>query len=273
MIARVLLVARNAFRAIMSKRAIYVWALAVLLMFMRSAAALFGVSPDPSLMPFLRANAVSGSMDLWAMLCVGAAILLGAGSVSGEITTKTIVTLLARPLHRWEVLFGKWVGVTAFVLVSLAIGVALNTAMAAYLGVDVDRRILAVALANTIVLIMLFGALAAVIGSAGSAVLGVALTVLIVFIPSLVLALKEAERPAHRAIGRTFGALTPPGYATHYEGMAWAPFARPGRAAQRLPPAIDYPAVRRDMAENLAYGVVYFLLGCVFFTRKDVKLS
>jgi ABC-type transport system involved in multi-copper enzyme maturation permease subunit len=279
MIARVLLVARNAFRAIMSKRAIYVWALAVVLMFMRSAPALFAVAPDAAVLQWIRANAVSATMDLWATLCIGAAILLGAGSVAGEINSKTIVTMLARPLRRWEVLLGKWLGVTAFAVVSLAIGVALNTAIAAYLGIDVDRRILAVALANTVVLIMLFGALAVVIGSSGSAVLGVAFSVLIIFIPPMLPAMMEAARPVYKAMGQTLDVLTPPGYDSHYAGMAWAPLVRRGRPGAPAGgpvferPTIDYPAARRDMAENLAYGVVYFILGCVVFTRKDVKLS
>jgi hypothetical protein len=273
MIARVLLVARNAFRAIMSKRALYVWGLAVLLMFMRSAPAIFAVAPEQALVPFLRANAVSASMTVWATLCVGAAVLLGAASAAAEISSRTIVTMLARPIRRWEVLLGKWIGVTAFVLVSLAIGVVLHLAMAAYFGVDVDRAMLAVALAHTVAVVMLFGAVAVALGSVGSAVMAVSLTVLLMFLPGLITALKDETRPVQHAIGRTLDLLTPPGYDTHYGGITWAPFPRPGPAAMRPRPTVDYPAVRRDMLENLAYGTAYFLLGCAFFTRKDVKLA
>ena len=138
MIARVMLVAANAFRAIMSKRALYIWALAVVLMFMRTAPAIF-MNAEPQVMQFVRANAVSGAMDLWALLCVGIAILLGAGSVANEITSKTIVMMLARPVRRWEVLLGKWIGITAFVVLSLAIGVVLDLVVANYFGVHVQR--------------------------------------------------------------------------------------------------------------------------------------
>jgi len=277
MMARVLLVARNTFRAIMSKRALYVWTLAVVMMFLRAAPAIFAPSLEPAVLLFVRANAVSAAMELWSVLCVGAAILLGAGSVAGEISTKTIVTMLARPVRRWEVLLGKWIGVTAFALLSLAIGVALDTGIAAWLDIEIERRILAIALAHTVASIMLFGAVAVVIGSGGSAVLAVALTALLIFIPGVVTLLKDEPKPVPYAIGRTFGFLTPAGYDSHYDGMTWAPFPRRpntrGPVVERPRPQIDYPAVRRDMLENLGYAGVYFLLGCVFFTRKDVNLA
>jgi hypothetical protein len=277
MTARVLLVARNTFRAIMSKRALYVWTLALVMMFLRAAPAIFASSLEPSVLFYLRANAVSASMELWAVLCIGAAILLGAGSVAGEISTKTIVTMLARPIHRWEVLLGKWLGVTAFALLSLAIGVILDTAVASYLDIEMDRRILGVALAHTVAAIMLFGAVAVVIGSGGSAVLAVAITALLIFIPGLVDVLKDEPRPVPYAIGRTFGILTPAGYGSHYNGMTWAPFPRRanarGPAMERPRAQLDYPAARRQMLENIGYAAAYFVLGCVFFTRKDVQLG
>ena len=58
---RILLVARNAFRAIMSKRALYIWSAAILLMFIRAAPALFITSQDESVRRFLQAGAVAGA--------------------------------------------------------------------------------------------------------------------------------------------------------------------------------------------------------------------
>ena len=93
-------------------------------MFLRSGPALF-TSQGTEMATFLRANAVSGSLDLWSYLCLAAAIYLGATSVSTDLRTKTIITVLARPVRRWELLIGKWLGLSAFCLVTLGLGAVL----------------------------------------------------------------------------------------------------------------------------------------------------
>ena len=79
---RILLIAKNAFRSVMSQRALYMWGFAVVIMFLRSAPALFAQNRPPEFMAFLRANAVSGSLDIWSYLCMAAAIYLGATSIA-----------------------------------------------------------------------------------------------------------------------------------------------------------------------------------------------
>lgn len=276
MIARVLLVARNAFRAIMSKRALYIWVFAVLLMFMRSAPAIF-MDADPQVLRFVRANAVAGAMDMWALICVGAAILLGAGSVATEITSKTVVTLLARPVRRWEVLLGKWIGITGFIALSLAIGVALDLAIASYFGVDVERKVLAMAVVHTMAAVILLGGFAIALSGGGSTVLAGAITVLLVALPGLVAELIDHPRPIPRRLGKTIDALTPPGYDSLYDATTYAAFPRRANARgpviERPRPAVDFAAERKEVYTNLAYAAAYFLLGCAFFTRKDVNLG
>ncbi len=84
---------------------------------------------------------------MWALPALGAAIFRAAGSVATEMTTRTIVTVMALPVHRWELLGGKWLAVSAFAFVTLCIGVMLALGLARYLGVDVDLVILRFAVA------------------------------------------------------------------------------------------------------------------------------
>ena len=90
MTARIGLVAVNVFRGILSKRALYVWAAAIVLMLLRSGPAIFFSEQNQAFAAYLRANAISGALDSWAMLALAAAIFLGASSVGGEMTNKTI---------------------------------------------------------------------------------------------------------------------------------------------------------------------------------------
>lgn len=44
------------------------------------------------------------------LLTVTIAILLGAGSIAGEIENGTLQTLVAKPIPRWQIVVGKWLG-------------------------------------------------------------------------------------------------------------------------------------------------------------------
>jgi Cu-processing system permease protein len=52
-------------------------------------------------------------------LTVMLAIFASVDTVSGEIATHTIQTLITKPVQRWQVLFGKWLGSAAMLLVYL----------------------------------------------------------------------------------------------------------------------------------------------------------
>ncbi len=45
-----------------------------------------------------------------AFLGVALALLISVDTLAGEITSGTIQTLVTKPLRRWEVVCGKWLG-------------------------------------------------------------------------------------------------------------------------------------------------------------------
>ena len=279
MIGRILLVARNTFRAVMSQRALFVWGFAIVIMFLRSAPAIFAQNRTPELLAFLRANSVSGAIDLWSYLCMMAAGYIGATSIPSDLRTKTIITVLARPIHRWELLTGKWVGVTAFCMLTLAIGVVLALGLAAYLDVNVEADVLRIAAARTIAGIVLFGAVAIAVSTGGSAPIAASFAMLLAILPVLIGMLRDDPDPTYHRVGVALDALVAPNYQSHYMGVVWAPFPVPpnmrGRAPAQLQqrPVIDYPKQQREIAETAGYSAIYFVLGCLFFARRDLSFS
>ena len=275
--ARIGLVAGNVFRGILSKRALYVWAAAIVLMLLRSGPAIFFSDQNPLAAAFIRANAISGALDTWAVLALAAAIFLGAASVGGEMTNKTVATVLARPIRRWEFLVGHWLGVTLFSLCSLAIGLVLAAGLSWYMGIEIDRGRAAIALAQTIGGIMLFAAVDVGLGSNTTVALAAAVTVLLAFLPPLVTLLAADTKPLQHYSGVVLDYLTPPGYTSHYQGIAWAdppPTTNPrANTRMRQRPVVDYDDARKRLVTNLTYGAAYFLAGCVFFSRRDIKLG
>jgi len=59
---------------------------------------------------FLLAWALGGTGLILSLLT----IFLACGSICGDIETSRIHTTLAKPLHRWEYLVGKWLGIVLF---------------------------------------------------------------------------------------------------------------------------------------------------------------
>lgn len=57
-------------------------------------------------------------------LGIALAALLSAGTLSGEVESHTIETLLTKPLRRWQVVVGKWVGYAIIILVYMTIMMA-----------------------------------------------------------------------------------------------------------------------------------------------------
>ena len=41
----------------------------------------------------------------------------------------------------------------------------------------------------------------------------------------------------------------------------------------RQRPQVDYKAERANVLKNVGYAAAYFLIGCFFFSRRDIKLS
>ena len=52
-------------------------------------------------------------------LAVMLAIFASVDTVSGEIASHTIQTIITKPVRRWQVLFGKWLGTAAMLLIYL----------------------------------------------------------------------------------------------------------------------------------------------------------
>lgn len=273
MIRRLSLIAGNTLRNIFDKRALYIWGAAIVLMLVRAAPSLF-MDGDEVTKAMFRAQAVSGALEAWSWLCIASAIFLGSGTIATEIASKTLITVLARPIARWEVVAGKWIGLTAFGLLSMALGVAVAFGAAAYAGVAMDMRALGLALAHTTAAIAVFGAASVALSAVGTSGLAASLTVLMFFVPTLVAVLEQDTSTVRRTVGRVVGAMTPVGYEDHYLRVPALPEQALQRSAalRRARAPIDAGAQRKNLAENVAFAGIYLLAGCVAFARRDVRL-
>jgi ABC-type transport system involved in multi-copper enzyme maturation permease subunit len=300
---RILLVARNVFRTILHGKIIYLWLAALALMFLMAAPSIFMNVPDDAMRTFMRQQAVSGGLSTWSTMCIALAIFVGASAIGSEITKKTIVNVFARPIRRWEFLVGKWIGVVGFALLSLAVGLLVSFALSRYLDAQIETKVLWLALGQTAAAIFLYSGLAIAFNTLLSPGLSGAFTIIIAFLPGLVTVLVALEEPTPHAVGVVMDYLVPPGYTSRYAQAipARSPRGAFGRGrgnrgggggggpegnippvpqaavgANTLPnaqPNIDYSAETKVLLQNVGYAVVFFVVGCLIFLRRDLRLT
>lgn len=288
---RIFLIARNVFRGILHRRILYLWVAAIGLIILRSLPAIFFNFGNEALQTVIRQRSVGGALDTWSTLCIALAIFMGAGAIGSEISAKTIVSVFARPIHQWEFLLGKWIGVQTFAFLSLALGVVVAFAVGTLLDVSFEYKILAVSVAHTIVAISLYSGIALALSTfAGSGLAG-ALAVLIAFMPGLVTFLVDSSNPANHAVGVVMDYVVPPGYTSHYDATIDAPLPMeaytagrgggrgnrrggvPAFMPQDVDTDIDYEMETSTLLKNVAYAAIFFGAGCLVFSRRELRLA
>lgn len=122
-------------------------------------------------------------LNLCLLLAPLVALLLGSGAISGERDRGTLTYLLAQPLERWELLLGKYAGLSLSIGVATALGfgvaglwiAVMTTSMAA------GTYLLFVALVLVLILVMTgIGLVASVLSKTRVQALGMGLLVWIV---------------------------------------------------------------------------------------------
>ncbi len=75
--------------------------------------------PPEMVVRLLHMNLLLSGLYVVHFLAVMLAIFASVDTISGEIASHTIQTLITKPVRRWEVLFGKWLGCAAMLMVYL----------------------------------------------------------------------------------------------------------------------------------------------------------
>lgn len=76
------------------------------------------------------ASFVANTLGVWRFILTCLALFLGSIAVSSEVSGKTIVNVLSRPVDRAAYLLGRWLGTAAFLGAFTVIGVLIAAAIA-----------------------------------------------------------------------------------------------------------------------------------------------
>jgi Cu-processing system permease protein len=260
-------IARAAVREVRHTRVVYVVVLLALVVVAASAAPLAMVrmateAGETRLAADLAGRVVASALGAWGGAATLLAVFLGAPAVSSEIRARTIVTVLARPVARWQYVVGRWAGIQLFVLGFLGAGVVAAVVFAhAY----------HVALPGLFWLAVLDLAGNAVLHGASSVGLGTVLPPAAAGATVLLLrALPGLLRPVAAYLPSVPPALVAGLYYVAPAAMPVALLQRSFGAPLLAPRHGLYALV---VAENVLYGVAVLLVGCLVFTRREIRLG
>jgi len=296
---RTVLVVRNAFRGILHARSMYLWIIAVLVVGIRLApqiifrdtqmniAAFGNRRPPPTGLSAedlakyqeiqkkeqevqiqrmqeafrrSRPGALAGGLSTWSTLAIFFAILLGSYALASEVQAKTVITVLARPISRWELLFGKWLAIQIFGVLSLIVGVAIHVAVGWYLSVTFSS-ILWLALLDAMVAIMLYSALAIALGTLMGPLVAAGLSAVVYLLAGFINFIIDAKTQWVHLLGTVLDWIIPPGMKSVFAQSVDATLA------------LDRSALSKTLLENLLYCAIFFVLACVIFSRREVRLG
>jgi ABC-type transport system involved in multi-copper enzyme maturation permease subunit len=72
------------------------------------------------------------------------AVFIGIGLVSKEVERRSIYSLLAKPIHRWQLVVGKYIGLALTLAVNVGVMAAAQYAVLAYMGWGVSADVIRV---------------------------------------------------------------------------------------------------------------------------------
>ena len=260
-------IAKTTLRGLLYARSSYaLFALAVVVsLFMFSSLVYMQMAQEAGeaqMLTKMRAGGLQSALGFWHTVVTIFGLYLGATAVGSEAKTKTIVTVLARPVPRWQFLAGKSLGLLTFLFAFLALGVAGALVLIAYWDLSYSA-LLWLGMAELFVELVFLTGASLGLGAMLSPVAAGSLAFFLTLLPSLVRHTAEHPNLALRWLSRLAYFLSP---ARMDQDLLGQSFDR-----ELLNP--DYSLYAQVLAENLLYTLVVMVVGCVVFTRRDVPLK
>ncbi len=243
-------------------------------------------------LPAERANEFiyPSAISVVTLLCLAAikslsslfALLLAGGVISSEIERGLLSTILAKPIPRWKILLGKWIGIQ-IVLVSSVLVWTLIAWASLSLQTHSDRTPMLKAGLISTLFPVIFGTLTLTFSTFAQRLFGTSLAIALSALAWAdgileVLGNFYDVEILHR-IARVSGLLVPQGYVSWWVENAlgdilteMGPFGRIGHSPRLLSEA-THSLLQIERAEGIyvaLYVLAAFLLGVLIFHRRDV---
>jgi ABC-type transport system involved in multi-copper enzyme maturation permease subunit len=210
----------------------------------------------------MRTSFVSTTFGIWDFAALFLAVFLGAVGYSSEVAKKTIVHVLSRPVGRSTYLAGRWLGLIMFLWAFVALGVGIALVLALSFNVGWTPMVSVTALNMFIEALFYSGVTMALSTFMAPMLAGCCSYLLFMLMPHFVAENMRNPSWIRRILAETIYYLSPAQMPANLIGESFS--------KELLHP--EYGLYLGVMTENLLYAVAMFTLGCIIFSRKELKL-
>ena len=200
-------------------------------------------------------------LGVWDFAAFFLAFFLGAIGISSEISARTIVHVMSRPVERSIYLLGRWFGVLMFLWIFLFIGIAGALLIAVWLKVPFAPT-LWLGFADMYVHAAFYSGLALSFSIITPPVLAAVLAFLLSILPGVVREAVNDPRPLHRI----------PALIGYYLGPARLPVDLIEESFSKSQLHTDYFLYVRVLGENALYVIAALLIAALFFRRREIRM-
>lgn len=265
--ANIWLIAANTFREILRKKILYA-ALVILLLLVFAEVQMFifmrfaKEAGETNFVDQMRTGAVTTVLNEWNVFALLIGVFLGATALGSEIKSRTIVSVLARPVERWRFLLGKWLGILLFQIPFLCFGVVSALVIASCLKVGFSPMLWP-GLVEMFVRAAFYSGVSLGFSAFLPAVPAGVAALLISVLPNMFEMFEKYPNALLRFLV----------VATVYIAPADMPvdLIKESFDKEFLNP--NYALYAQVLAENALYAVGVFMIGCAVFSRREVKLK
>ncbi len=204
---------------------------------------------------------MQATLGIWNFAGFFLALFLGAIAVSSEISAKTIVHVMSRPVERSIYLLGRWTGVLIFLFIFLFVGISGALLLSVWLHVPFAPT-LWLAIAEIYVTAILFSGVALSFSVFTPPVLAGVLAFLLATLPSMV----------HSAIHNPRWFYRVPALIAYYIGPAQMPVDLMSESFAKERVHADYGLYLSVLGENFLYAVAALLLATAVFRCRELRV-
>ena len=263
---KLIVITWTAFQETLRRRVFYIVALLALLVISAISSEMFFMrmakkAGETDMILNIGRQIVQGIFGIWDFAVLFLALFLGAIAVSSEISAKTIVHVMSRPVQRWVYLVSRWVGILIFLFAFLTIGTMGALGVSAWLHVPFASTVW-FAIAEVYVRAVFYSGIALGLSVFMPPVLAGVLTFLLSILPAILGSAIHDPRWMYRL----------PALIGYYLAPAHMPvnLMEESFAKERL--HTDYALYVRVLVENLCYTIAVVLIAAVIFRRREVRV-
>ena len=204
---------------------------------------------------------VQAVLGIWTSSGSFLAVFLGAVGISSEVSGRTIVNVLSRPVERAVYLVGRWFGIVIFLVAFQILGILIAMLIGGIFNVSFSASVW-LGFLETFIRIVFYSGVSLAFSVIMPPVPAGASAMLITALPFLVSELTRNPRWLLRL----------PATAVYYLSPARMPVDLIGDSFSKQLLHPDYALYAQVLAENTLYAVAVFVVACAIFSRRELRL-